>query len=140
MDDTTFSWAYPQFRGIIYMEFYDYIFEGREGTTDLKKMYAQFNKMYFGGSLPSIKLRWSGKLKTAVGKASVSYVGKKIRRNRFNVYMQEIPVSDIEIDFSSLRIGISTMFDLLVKDIKAVMLHEMAHIKLYTQKKNIWTS
>jgi len=117
------------------MEFLKYINEGSEGKKDLKGMYAQLNKQYFGGSLPNIKVAWSGGLKLAVGKATVRYVGIHQKKNRYQQYMQEIPISNVEVDMSSLKIVVSKIFDLKVKDIKAVMLHEMAHIKLFYEKK-----
>ena len=121
-----------------------YINEGREGNYDLKDLYKSLNKRYFGGSLPTIKLRWTGKLKRAVGKASVQFatpiykseIGGGGLGRRYASVLAEIPVTaNVEIDMNSLKIGISTAFNMSVKDIKAVMLHEMVHIKLYTQKK-----
>lgn len=122
------------------MRLENYIAEGREGSYDLKALYKKLNKMYFGGSLPNIKVVWSGKMKTVVGKASVQYARaiskKEMGSARFAMLLPEIPVvPNLELDNSTLRIGISTNYNMSVADIKAVMLHEMVHILLYTQKK-----
>jgi len=134
MASTASAWSYTQPRGHM-TEFEEYLKERSEGKADLKKMYQDLNKKYFGGSLPNIPVKWSGKLKNAVGIAKVSYSGGKVKKPRFHSLLPEIPVANVEIDISSLKINISTMFTLLVKDIKAVLLHEMVHIKLYTQRK-----
>jgi len=114
------------------------LIEGREGTYDIKSLYKQFNKQHFGGSLPNIKVQWSGRLHNAIGRAHVVYKGQRVSRSLtslINKYSETIPVAEVEIDLSSLRITISSKVDLSVNDIKAVMLHEMVHIKLYTERK-----
>lgn len=112
------------------------IYEGVEGTVDLKKLFKNLNREYFGGQCPSnTKTSWSGKLKSAVGNATVSYKGGKVRKNKFAAYMQEIPVADVTIDTSSFAIKISKSFDLSMEDTTAVMLHEMLHIYLYSKNK-----
>jgi hypothetical protein len=118
----------------------DYLQEGEEGSANLKSIYKDLNRLYFNGSLPSIKLRWSGKLKKAVGQAYVLYIqsGRKPRKRSAaqNRFLDEIPVqNNIELHMSSLEIRMSKAYDLSMNDIKAVMLHEMVHILLYTQKK-----
>lgn len=113
------------------------IIEGVEGELNLKSIYKRLNADYFNGALPSIKLAWSGKLKNAIGQARVQYKGTKIgRRTRLMAkYMDTIPESNIEVDRSSLSIKISKNFDFNKDDVDAVMLHEMTHILLYTQRK-----
>lgn len=114
--------------------------EGDEGSANLKSIYKDLNTSYFSGGLPSIKLRWTGKLKKAVGQAYVSYIrpagSKRRRKSALDKFASEIPIQNsIEINMSSLEIRMSKTFDLSMNDIKAVMLHEMVHILLYTQKK-----
>jgi hypothetical protein len=137
MASATFSWTYTQPGGVMRLE--SYIMEGKEGTYNLKDLYQKLNKMYFGGSMPKIKVIWSGKMKRVVGKASVKYANPTLKSelgfSRFATMLPEIPVANVELNMSTLAIGISKMFDLSVADIKAVMLHEMVHIKLYTQRK-----
>ena len=114
------------------------ILEGREGTTNLNTLYKQLNKQYFNGALPNIKVSWNARLTNAVGRAHVTYVGQKISRSMqslINRYAETIPAANVEIDMKSLSISISKKYDLSANDIKAVMLHEMVHILLYTQKK-----
>ena len=112
------------------------IVEGIEGVAPLPSIYKDLNKEYFGGVLPSIPVKWSGKLKNAIGQASVSYRGfKKQRGNSLGMYMSEIPVADVTINSSSLTIKLSKAFDLQLPDIKSVLMHEMVHILLYTKKK-----
>jgi len=96
-----------------------YIFDGVEGSQNLRVMYDELNKQYFGNSLPKIKVSWDGRLKRAIGRASVkwrTFVGAKP-----------------EIDISSLKITMSKSFDLNYQDTQAVMLHEMAHIDLFVR-------
>jgi len=113
-----------------------YIREGAEGDIKLKPLYAELNRNYFGGALPNIKLAWSGRLKGAIGLATVRYTGGKADRSLMQKYLEEIPVhAAAEIKMDSLKITMSTTFDLQLDDIKAVMLHEMVHILLYTKKK-----
>ena len=116
-----------------------FLHEGVEGQTNLKTMYKELNNEFFSGALPSIKLKWSGRLKRAVGQASVSYKGQQVDRsltNRFAQFMDSIPISqDIELNMKTLGISMSTAFDLTLDDTKAVMLHEMVHIALFLKKK-----
>ena len=94
-----------------------YIFDGVEGSENIRVMYDELNKQYFGNSLPKIKVSWDGRLKRAIGRASVkwrTFVGAKP-----------------EIDISSLKITMSKSYDLNYQDTQAVMLHEMAHIDLF---------
>jgi predicted SprT family Zn-dependent metalloprotease len=112
-----------------------FIQEGIEGSANLKEIYKSLNNEYFGGSLPNIKVEWSGKLKRAVGQAHVSYIGKRIAKDSFNQYLKEIPVADVELNMNSLKIKLSKSVDMTLPDVKAVMLHEMVHILLYTKKK-----
>ena len=114
-----------------------YLQEGEEGSTNLKNLYNELNKEYFSGGLPTIKLIWSGRLKRAVGQAVVSYIGikKRKRNSRQNMYIDTIPVQDIELNMKSLKITMSKAFDMNLNDVKGVMLHEMVHIYLYAQKK-----
>ena len=121
------------------MRFSGYYVEGVEGSANLKKLYKELNTEHFGGGLPTIKLKWSGRLKRAIGVAKCSYKGVKLDKgisSKFAKYMDDIPISsNIEIDQKSLEIGISTQNDLTVDDVKAIMLHEMVHIYLYTKRK-----
>ncbi len=110
------------------------IIEGMEGVASLPSIYKSLNQEYFGNVLPSIPVKWSGKLKTSIGIAVVKYMGSK-KWNGFGQYMSEIPVADVSIVQSSMAIKLSKTFDLELPDIKAVMLHEMVHILLYTKKK-----
>ncbi len=113
------------------------IYEGVEGSIKLKTVYNKFNREYFGKKLPPIQLQWSGKLKVAVGRAMVAYVpmaplmGKKRRL----LGAGEMRPQDVKINMKSLKIQISTQNDLSKEDVDMVMLHEMVHILLYTQRK-----
>lgn len=113
--------------------------EGVEGQVNLKKMYKELNAEFFSGSLPTIILKWNGRLKRAVGQASAAYKGQTVKSNvasTFAKYMTEIPISvDVELNMQSLKIAMSKSFDLSLPDVKAVMLHEMVHIALYLKKK-----
>jgi len=117
------------------------IYEGVEGSTNLKTVYNKFNREYFDKALPTIKLQWSGKLKVAVGRAMVTYVpiapliGRKIKRSKWDKYDTEMKVSDVKINMDSLKIQLSTQNDLSKEDVDTIMLHEMVHILLYTQRK-----
>jgi predicted SprT family Zn-dependent metalloprotease len=95
-----------------------YLIDGVEGSQNLRIIYDESNKKYFGNALPKIKVRWDGRLKRAIGKASVKYV-----KSGFGVKP--------EINITSLAISMSKAFDLNYNDVVAVMLHEMAHIQLY---------
>jgi predicted metallopeptidase len=94
-----------------------YIFDGVEGSQNLRDVYDKLNKDYFGNSLPKIKVAWDGRLKRAIGRASV----------KWKTFMGAKP----EIDISSLKITMSKSYDLSYQDTQAVMLHEMAHIDLF---------
>ena len=114
--------------------------EGREGTTNLNNLYKQLNKQYFGSALPTIPCSWSGRLTNAVGRAHVSYMQRGRAKSRsmslfIARYSETLPVEDVDIDMKSLNIKLSKKFDLSANDIKGVMLHEMCHIKLYTERK-----
>jgi len=116
------------------------LFEGKEGAVNLKPVYNRLNKEYYSGALPSIKLAWSGRLTNAVGKAYVAYIQRGRQQSRkmsllINRYSETIPVIDAEIDMKSLKITMSSKYDLTKNDIDAVMLHEMLHIKLFAEKK-----
>lgn len=111
------------------------IIEGLEGVAPLTSIYKSLNQEYFGNVLPSIPVKWSGKLKTSIGIAMVRYKGSKKIKGSFEKYMSEIPVADVQIVDSSLTIKLSKTFDLELPDIKGVLLHEMVHILLYTKKK-----
>jgi hypothetical protein len=116
------------------------LYEGKEGSVNLKPVYKRLNMGHFGGALPMIKLAWSGRLTNAVGKAFVAYVqrGRKMSKKMsmlINRYSETIPTIDAEIDMSSLKITMSSKYDLTANDIDAVMLHEMVHIKLFIEKK-----
>jgi len=122
------------------MSLYDYIKEGVEGSANLKTIYKDYNREYFGSSLPKIKLKWSGKLKRAIGRARVNYKStgylvKGSLGSLMSKYSNEMQPQNVEINMDSLEIAISTMNDLSLDDIKAVMLHEMVHILLYSQRK-----
>jgi len=111
------------------------IYEGVEGSADLKKIYKRLNKNFFSNQLPTIKLQWSGKLKKSIGRAMVSYKGTKVKPSFMDKYSDEIEVSNIELNMASLKIQIGKGWDLSKDDVDAIMLHEMVHILLYTQKK-----
>lgn len=121
------------------MQFKEYYVEGVEGSANLKKLYKELNQEHFGGELPTIPVKWSGRLKRAIGIAKCSYKGQKLSTglsSRFSKFMDEIPIEvDIEINMSSLEIGISTQNDLTLDDTKAILLHEMVHIYLYIKRK-----
>ena len=114
-------------------------FEGIEGSEDLKKLYKELNQQHFGGQLPNIPVKWSAKLKRAIGIAKCTYKGQKLQSavySKFSKYVDEIPIeTNIEINMNSLEIGISTINDLTLDDTKAILLHEMVHILLYTKRK-----
>lgn len=116
------------------------LLEGKEGSVNLKTLYKRLNNEYFNGALPTIGLKWNGRLTNAVGKAHVSYInrGRQMKRSMslfINQYSETIPVADVDIDMKSLKISVSSKYDLSSKDIDAVMLHEMVHIKLFVEKK-----
>jgi hypothetical protein len=96
-----------------------YLIDGVEGSQNLRTIYDESNKKYFGNALPKIKVGWDGRLKRAIGRARVKYV-----RGGFGVKP--------EINIGSLGISLSKSFDLSYNDTVAVMLHEMVHIQLYT--------
>lgn len=116
------------------MKLKKYIKEGIEGSINLKSIYKELNQKFFYGELPNITLKWNGKLKRAVGRAFVRYLGTKTSYS-FVKYLDEIPTSQVQIQMNTLKIDISTAFNMQLEDIKAVMLHEMVHILLYTKKK-----
>jgi hypothetical protein len=115
------------------------IFEGVEGSLNLKTLYNQCNKKYFGGIMPKCKVKWSGRLKTAIGRAGVKYRGESMRRNslanRLQKLQKEIPQADVKINMDSLEITIASGNDLTKDDTTAIMLHEMVHILLFSQRK-----
>jgi hypothetical protein len=112
-----------------------YLQEGVEGSANLKLLFNFLNNKYFGGSLPKIPIKWNGKLKNAIGRAHVKYKGTAFK-HPFAKYLEEIPVQEkIELDYSSLKIDISSKVDLSLKDLQAVMIHEMVHVELYLKKK-----
>ena len=94
-----------------------YLFDGVEGSENLRVMYDELNKQYFGNILPKIKVAWDGRLKRAIGRASVKWINLMGGKQ--------------EINISSLKITLSKSFDLNYQDTQAVMLHEMVHIELY---------
>ena len=95
-----------------------YLIDGVEGSQNLRIIYDESNKKYFGNALPKIKVGWDGRLKRAIGRASVKYV-----KGGFGVKPEIYP--------TSLKISMSKAFDLNYNDTVAVMLHEMTHIQLY---------
>ena len=115
------------------------IFEGVEGQLNLKTLYNQCDKKYFAGAMPKCKVKWSGKLKRAIGRAHVRYRGESVRRSAgsglLNRLSKEIPQADVKIVMDSLEIAIATMNDLTKDDTTAIMLHEMVHILLFSQRK-----
>lgn len=112
-----------------------YLQEGVEGALNIKKIYKDLNQKYFNGSLPDIPVSWSGRMKKAVGIATVKYKGVK-KPNPFAKYMDEIPVSeDLELNMSSLKIKLSKSFNLQLPDVEAIMIHEMVHVALFLKKK-----
>lgn len=94
-----------------------YIFDGVEGSENIRVMYDELNKQYFHNSLPKIKVAWDGRLKRAIGRASVKWINLMGGRQ--------------EINMSSLKITLSKSYDLNYQDTTAVMLHEMVHIELF---------
>lgn len=112
------------------------IFEGIEGDLNLTPLYKELNVKYFGGSLPNCKCKWNGKLKKCVGRAMVTYKGTTKSNSllyKFGIQRDAEP-SNVELDYNSMRIDMSTGYDLTEDDLKSVMLHEMAHILLYSLK------
>lgn len=108
------------------------LFEDVEKQVNLNKLYKELNGKYFNNFLPIIPCKWSGKLKKAVGRATVQYKSTEpISKSMVRLGMGK---DLIEIDMKSLKIKISGAFDLTYDDVSAVMLHEMVHIKLYVQK------
>jgi len=110
------------------------LYEGVEGEANLKILFKELNSKYFGGAIPNISIKWSGKLKNSIGRAHCMYVGST-NKNPLAKYLEEIPVSDIEINMKSLKITIAKNVDFSMNDLKAVLLHEMVHIFLYTKRK-----
>lgn len=110
------------------------LFEGVEGQVNLKTIFNKCNKEYFDGMMPSCKVEWSGRIKRAIGRAHVKYRGVA-QKNPMGKYLKELPQSNIQIDPSSLTIQMSKSFDMTKDDITAVMLHEMVHILLFSQRK-----
>lgn len=111
------------------------IFEGVEGKLKLKPLFNQLNSKYFGGAVPTCKLAWSGRLKRAIGLAQVKWVGQTVQRSKFDKYRDTIPQVDAKINMSSLKITIATGNDLTENDVIAILLHEMVHILLFSQRK-----
>lgn len=111
------------------------IFEGVEGNLNLRTLYKECDKQYFGGAMPPCKLAWSGKLKRAIGRAEVRWRGQSVRKGYFDKLLPEIPQVDVQINMDSLKITISSVNDLTKEDITAIMLHEMVHILLFSQRK-----
>ncbi|GAJ00748.1 unnamed protein product, partial [marine sediment metagenome] len=94
-----------------------YLFDGVEGSENVRLMYDELNKKYYGNALPKIKVRWDGRLKRVIGRAGVKWINVVGRKP--------------EINMSSLAITLSKSYDLNYSDTQAVMLHEMLHIQLY---------
>lgn len=94
-----------------------YLFDGVEGSENVRVMYDELNRKYFGNALPKIKVKWDGRLKRAIGRAGVKWINVMGRKP--------------EINMSSLNISLSKSYDLNYSDTQAVMLHEMLHIQLY---------
>lgn len=111
------------------------ITEGVEGQVNLKQLFNKCNKDYFSGSVPPCKLEWSGRIKRAVGRAHVRYKGTAYKNSPMDKYLPELPAQNIEIMMNSLKIQISKSFDMSDDDLTAVMLHEMVHILMFSQKK-----
>jgi hypothetical protein len=65
----------------------------------------------------------------------VTYKGN-VTSKLFSKFMvgYDAPVANVEIDYNSMRIDISTAYDMTENDVTATMLHEMAHVKLYDLK------
>ena len=138
MKSYKFFWLEESKKRVNKMALQYFLQEGVEGAQNLKTLYKELNNEFFGGSLPTIPVKWSGRLKRAIGQASCKYKRNSLNAGKatsFEKYMKEIPIANVEINMSSLFIKLSTAFDLNLPDVKAVMLHEMVHIKLYTQKK-----
>ena len=94
-----------------------YLFDGVEGNENLRLMYDELNKKYFGNALPKIKVIWDGRLKRAIGRARVKWINLMGGKS--------------EINMGSLAISLSKSYDLNYNDTQAVMLHEMVHIQLF---------
>ena len=110
--------------------------EGVEGKLKLKPLFNKLNKQYFGGAVPSCKVEWNGRLKRAIGMAHVKWKGQSVRRSPFDKYRETIPQMDnVEINMSSLKIQIAKGIDVTEEDTTAIMLHEMVHILLFSQRK-----
>jgi len=95
------------------------LIEGVEGSENLALTYNFLNSKYFGGSIPKIKIKWSGKLKRAIGRAMCKYA---VRGGIVQ-----------EVNRSSLEIQISTTHDFTSQDLQAILLHEMVHIALFAK-------
>jgi len=112
------------------------IIEGVEGSLNLRVLFKECDKKYFGGAMPPCKVRWSGKLKRAIGRAQVKWRGQPVsKRGNLNKLLPEIPQVDVQIDMSSLNIALATGNDLTKEDVTAILLHEMVHILLFSQRK-----
>jgi predicted SprT family Zn-dependent metalloprotease len=98
--------------------------EGVEGSINLKKLFKELNSEYFRNELPDIVVKWSARLKRAIGQASVKY----IQHSKWDS-------NNIEIDMKSLKITVSKSIDINMNDLKAIMLHEMVHIYWFTKKR-----
>jgi hypothetical protein len=110
--------------------------EGIEGSLNLKTLFNECNKKYFGGAVPKTKVSWSGKLKRAIGRASVRWKGTAVsKRGNLNKLLPEIPQVNVEIQMNSLSIVIGSVNDLTKDDTTAILLHEMVHILLFSQRK-----
>jgi predicted SprT family Zn-dependent metalloprotease len=94
-----------------------YLIDGVEGSQNLRIIYDESNKKYFGNILPKIKIRWDGRLKRAIGRAGVKWIS--------------VMGGKQQIDMRTVNISMSKSFDLQYNDVVAVMLHEMAHILLF---------
>jgi hypothetical protein len=114
---------------------YNMILEGVEGSLNLKTLYNQCDKKYFGGAMPKCKVAWSGRLKRAIGRAQVRWRGPSVSKNNLFHLLPEIPQADVKIIMDSLSIAIASMNDLTKEDTTAILLHEMVHILLFSQRK-----
>lgn len=111
------------------------IIEGAEGQVNLKKLFNECNREYFSGAVPTCKVEWTGRMKNAIGRAHVRWMGPAIKKSPLGKYLPEIPQQNVEINMSSLKIQVSKSFDMSEDDIKGTMLHEMVHILLFSQRK-----
>ncbi len=85
--------------------FADRIFRTEFHMTQLQRLFNKFNKLFFGGKLPKVTVRWQANLIDKEGAIGICYPNK--------IFLSPI----LRIDSRFVRL---------------ILLHEMAHLKFYS--------